>query len=334
MKAILFVALLGVAVCSAHLFSEQEYQFLCSKWVAQHNKKYNHETFFYRYTVFKHNMDKVITHNKSGKSWTLAMNKFGDMTGEEFKATMTGYNFRDRSYVQSINGPKPKLGHRNEKHSPDAVDWRTKNVVTPVKDQKQCGSCWAFSATGSMEGAWAIKHKRLVSLSEQQLVDCSQAQGNQGCNGGLMDQAFQYVIANGGITDEGDYPYTAQDGTCADPLPKSVASITSYTDVQSQGSKHSLLDDAVAQQPVSVAIEADQSIFQMYSGGVINDASCGTNLDHGVLAVGYDTDPSAGPYYIVKNSWGAGWGLNGYVYIARTDDNICGILTEPSYPVV
>jgi len=326
---VLFLALLGVALCSAHLFSEQEYQFLFSKWVAQHNKKYNHENFFYRYTVFKHNMDKVVAHNKKGLSWTMAMNKFGDMTPEEFKATHTGYNRVDRSFLRSKNGPAHVRS--NVKAAPSPVDWRKKGAVTPVKDQGQCGSCWAFSATGSMEGAWFLAKKNLVSLSEQQLVDCSQAQGNQGCNGGLMDNAFQYVIANGGITDEGDYPYTAVDGTCNTEA-TSMVKISSFTDV-TQGDEGALLT-AVMKQPVSVAIEADQQVFQMYSGGVLDDPSCGTNLDHGVLAVGFDTDSDSGKdFWIVKNSWGQNWGEQGYIRMVR-NKNQCGISAEPSYPVV
>jgi cathepsin L len=327
MKAVLFLALLGVALCSAHLFGEQEYQFLFSKWVAQHNKKYNHENFFYRYTVFKHNMDKVVAHNKKGLSWTMAMNKFGDMTPEEFKATHTGYNRVDRSYMRSKNAPT----HMHVKKAAAAVDWRKEGAVTPVKDQGQCGSCWAFSATGSMEGAWFLAKKNLVSLSEQQLVDCSSAQGNQGCNGGLMDNAFQYVITNKGLTDEGDYPYTAVDGTC-NTAATSMVTISSFTDVK-QGDEGALLI-AVTQQPVSVAIEADQQVFQMYSGGVLDDPSCGTNLDHGVLAVGFDTDSESGKdFWIVKNSWGANWGEQGYIRMVR-NKNQCGISAEPSFPVV
>jgi C1A family cysteine protease len=283
--------------------------------------------------VFKHNMDRVVTHNKKGASWTMAMNKFGDMTGEEVKATMTGYNWIDRSYIRSKNGPAAgKLGHKHEHAAPTSVDWRAKNAVTHVKDQQQCGSCWAFSATGSMEGAWAIAGKSLISLSEQELVDCSQAQGNQGCNGGLMDQAFQYVISNKGITTEKAYPYTAQDGTCQSASMTNAVTISSYTDVQSSTDETQLVS-AIVGQPISVAIEADQQVFQMYSGGVLDDDSCGTQLDHGVLAVGYGTDSDSGKdYYIVKNSWGANWGENGYVRIVRMK-NMCGIATEPSYPI-
>jgi len=212
---------------------------------------------------------------------------------------------------------------------PTSFDWRNAApaVVTPVKNQQQCGSCWAFSTTGSVEGNVFIKSGKLISLSEQQLVDCSQAQGNQGCEGGLMDQAFQYIISNNGITSEANYAYTAMDGTCNTTAAAQVVStITGYTDVTS-GSESALIA-AVAQGPVSVAIEADQACFQFYTGGILSDPSCGTNLDHGVLAVGYD---STQKYWIVKNSWGTSWGMSGYINIAMGMDE-CGINTEPSYP--
>jgi C1A family cysteine protease len=211
------------------------------------------------------------------------------------------------------------------------VDWRQKNAVTPVKNQQQCGSCWAFSTTGSVEGAHAIKTGNLVSLSEQQLVDCSGAQGNQGCNGGLMDQAFQYIISNNGITTESSYPYTAQQGTCQTNV-TSAATISSFVDVTAN-SETSLMQ-AINVGPVSIAIEADQPCFQFYSGGILSDPSCGTQLDHGVLLVGYGTDSSTNtPYWIVKNSWGASWGESGYIRLIR-NQNECGVAAEASYPVV
>jgi C1A family cysteine protease len=213
-----------------------------------------------------------------------------------------------------------------------SLDWRQKNAVTPVKNQQQCGSCWSFSSTGSVEGAHAIKTGNLVSLSEQQLVDCSTAQGNQGCNGGLMDQAFQFIISNGGITSEAQYPYTATGPNTCQTNVTSVATISSFVDV-TPGSETALMA-AVNLGPVSIAIEADQECFQFYSGGVLSDPSCGTNLDHGVLVVGYGTDAtSKQDYWIVKNSWGASWGESGYIRLIR-GTNECGIAQEPSYPVV
>jgi len=315
--------LLGLALANAAVFKEEEYQLLFTRFMTQYNKKYTHDTFFYRYTVFKANMDKIYLANKQNHTYTLGMNEMGDMTHAEFKATKLGYKKIDRSYARAKNSAGP---HQHIKDIPKQVDWRTVGAVTPIKNQQQCGSCWAFSTTGSTEGAVFIASKQLISLSEQQLVDCSQAQGNQGCEGGLMDQAFQYIISNNGINTEKAYPYTAQDGTCQGAASTAAATITGYTDVTS-GSEAALIA-GVAVGPVSVAIEADQACFQFYSSGILNDPTCGTNLDHGVLAVGYD---QTAKYWIVKNSWGTSWGMNGYVEIAMGMDE-CGINTEPSYP--
>jgi len=331
------LVLLGLSLAAAHSFSEPEYQMLFSKFMKQHNKKYTHDNFFYRYTVFKQNLDKIHQHNqKKNQSYTLSMNEFGDMTHAEFKATKLGYNRRVRDFDRNKN--LAPHSHTSNLKYPTSLDWRSHNAVTAVKNQQQCGSCWSFSTTGSVEGAWAIKHSKLVSLSEQQLVDCSQSYGNQGCEGGLMDQAFQYIIATGGLCTEASYPYTAQDGTCqlgtgATPCPGNsafAASIASYKDVANDGTDNPLMA-AIQVGPVSIAIEADQESFQFYSGGVYSDPGCGTQLDHGVLLVGYGT-LSGQNYWIVKNSWGNTWGMNGYILLAR-GQNQCGLDTEPSYPV-
>jgi cathepsin L len=310
-------------------FTEEEYQMLFGKFVGQFNKKYTHDSFFYRYTVFKSNMDFIHAHNtKANASYTLGMNDMGDMTNEEF-AARNGFKHIDNSFLRSKN---PMSAKDLATPTATSVDWRTKGAVTPIKNQQQCGSCWAFSSTGSMEGAHQIKVGKLVSLSEQQLVDCSQAQGNQGCEGGLMDQAFEYVISNGGITSEKNYPYTAQDGTCMSPLPAAVTTLSSFTDITS-GDESGILT-ATNIGPVSIAIEADSQAFQFYSGGVFNDPTCGTNLDHGVLVVGYGTDGASKlPYWIVKNSWGVSWGEQGYIRMIRGQDE-CGMATVASYPVV
>jgi len=324
---VLCIALLGLAVANAASFTEAEYQGMFTKFIGQYNKKYTADTFFFRYTVFKANMDKVALANKQKHSYTLGMNEMGDMTHAEFKAAKLGYNKIDRSVLRSANAcPVVKT-------PPAQVDWVAKGAVTPIKNQGQCGSCWSFSTTGSVEGAVQIASGQLISLSEQQLVDCSTAQGNEGCNGGLMDNAFQYIISNNGLTTESGYPYTATGpNTCSVTTPL-ASTITGYCDVNS-GDENALAI-AVANGPVSVAIEADQSCFQFYSSGVMSDASCGTQLDHGVLAVGYGV-VGGQKYWNVKNSWGTSWGNNGYIWlgkqIASQPLGVCGIASEPSYP--
>merc|ERR1712159_282066 len=218
----------------------------------------------------------------------------------------------------------------DESTAPASVDWTTKNAVTPVKNQQQCGSCWAFSTTGSVEGVNAIATGKLQSFSEQQLVDCAGSFGNQGCNGGLMDNGFKYIEQSGDSL-ETDYPYTAKTGTCDKSKIKSAVSISGFTDVPPKNEAQ--LAAAVAKNPVSVAIEADQSGFQFYKSGIFS-GTCGTNLDHGVLAVGYGTDGGKA-YWKVKNSWGATWGQNGYIMMAKDISNKagqCGIASQPSYP--
>jgi C1A family cysteine protease len=330
MKAVFFIALVALALASATL-SESQYEFLFTRFVDQYSKNYEVSTFFAKYNTFKSNLNQVLAHNAQGKSFTLAINEFGDLSQAEFKAKYLKLkplnNYYAKSFMQAdLSGVQVP--------NADSFDWRNVGAVTPVKNQGQCGSCWAFSTTGSTEAAYAIKKKKAaVGLSEQQLVDCSQAQGNQGCEGGLMDQAFQYIIANKGIDSEADYAYTAQDGTCNQTkAKKKAATISSYTDVPA--GDEVALAQAATLGPVSVAVEADQSCFQFYSGGVLSDPSCGTQLDHGVLVTGYDHDASSGlDYWVVKNSWGADWGLNGYLWIER-GTNECGIASVNSYPVV
>jgi C1A family cysteine protease len=299
------------------------------QWSIHHGKVYEPTERDYRETVYNQNLVKILTHNTGNYTWSMGINKFADLTPEEFKAR----------YVGGLNIPKKSLrkqayGPFNTTANPPSVDWTTKGAVTPVKNQEQCGSCWAFSTTGSVEGAWFLSKGTLPSLSEQQLVDCSDAEGNQGCNGGLMDQAFQYIIDNKGITTEAAYPYTATDGTCASKGKPVAATLSGYKDVAANNEL--ALETAIVQQPVSVAVEADQSVFQFYSGGVM-DSACGTQLDHGVLAVGYGTDTGK-EYYKVKNSWGADWGEKGYIRLGRgakfNPSGQCGIQQMASYPLV
>jgi len=328
MNKLVFLLVLIPAIILSLSIEESQVSF--KSWTQLHGKKYSHTNEHnYRLAVYKENLEMIENHNRLNKGFTLAMNKFGDLTSAEYRALYLAPKFNatqvtrtGQSHVFDASIPRA-----------DTVDWRTKGVVTSVKDQGQCGSCWAFSATGSMEGAWGIKKGKLNSLSEQQLVDCSGDYGNYGCDGGLMDSAFQYAIAVKGLESEDVYPYTATDGNCAFDASKIVTSITSFKDVVPSQSEASLVT-AINQQPVSVAIDASQSSFQFYSGGVYYDSGCSsTQLDHGVLAVGYGTD-SGKDYYIVKNSWGTDWGVQGYILMSRNKKNNCGIATMSSYPVV
>jgi len=321
MKAAVALLLVGIVAVSA--YSETEYQTLFTRWVQANDKTYQHEEFFARFNTFRANLDWINANNAANKSYTVTMNKFGDLNTEEFGATFCGYKPAIRTTARVVEEADV------DTFVGAAVNWVTKGAVTPVKDQGQCGSCWAFSATGGIEGAVFLAGRGLVSVAEQQLVDCSGTEGNQGCNGGLMDYAFQWVIKNKGIGSEASYKYTARDGTCK-KVP-SVSTITSFVDVAA-GDEAALMV-AVNKQPISIAIEADQACFQFYRSGVLDDKSCGTNLDHGVLLAGYDTDAASGKdYWLVKNSWGASWGDKGYIKFVR-GKNQCGLTLAASYPV-
>lgn len=290
------------------------------QWRQQYNKHYETPAELrHRFNVFKDNMKFIENFNKEPHTFTVGANQFADLTLAEFVST----------YLHPARNVNDTVAFVPSEPTTDTVDWRTKGAVTPVKDQGQCGSCWSFSATGSMEGQKVVAGGQLISLSEQQLVDCSRAYGNMGCNGGTQDAAFKYAIANG-MEKETDYTYHATDGTCKYDKTKVVTHITGYHDT-TRGSEADLVK-AIDGQPVSVDIDASHESFQLYKSGIYYEPRCSsTMLDHAVLAVGYGTE-SDGDYYIVKNSWGLTWGEQGYILMSRNKNNNCGIATSPSYP--
>jgi len=300
-----------------------------NSWINLHGKEYKSQNEYnYRLSVYRDNLAFIENHNRENHGFTVAMNQFGDLTKEEFGQLYLGMNVDASNLIQNSPFTVDPTYVRD-----DTVDWRTKGAVTPIKNQGQCGSCWAFSTTGSHEGMWQIKKGSLVSLSKQNLVDCSGSYGNYGCNGGLIDSAFQYIIANGGIDTETTYKYTAKDGTCKFNKANVGATMTAFKDVQAK-SEPALQNAISSLGPISVAIDASHSSFQFYSSGVYFEKACSpTQLDHGVLAVGYGTQ-SGSDYYIVKNSWGTSWGTQGYILMSRNKNNNCGIATMSSYPII
>jgi len=277
---------------------------------------------------------RVRDHNaafaRGEASFRIELNHLADLPVSEYRSR-NGYRrrFGDRRQVLSSRFLRPF-----HSHTPDSVDWRDRGYVTPVKNQGACGSCWAFSSTGALEGQWMRKSGQLVSLSEQNLVDCSRAFGNNGCEGGLMDFAFEYVKNNTGIDTEPSYPYKGLDGKCKFERKSVGAEDTGFVDIPS-GDEQALKEAVATQGPVSIAIDASHTSFQLYKSGVYFDQDCSPeNLDHGVLAVGYGTDPVHGEYWIVKNSWGPMWGEHGYIRMARNKKNHCGVATKASYPLV
>jgi len=326
--------------CGSHTGSQATHEQAWSDFKRLFGKVYESATEERRrFDIFKENLAYVETENAWNHSYELEVNKFADLSLEEFTSRYMGMSKPDRLF-----GDAPFLGYHEYKGEelPTSVDWRTEGAVTPVKNQGQCGSCWSFSATGALEGAWKIAGNRLESLSEQQFVDCDS--GDNGCHGGLPGNAFTFATKNP-ICTERSYPYQAEaTGSCSANrctvgIPqgrvtgwKSLAKIPHI----SPASEADLMS-AVAQQPVSVAIEADRRIFQLYKGGVL-DGSCGGSIDHGVLVAGYGTDPKGGDYWLIKNSWGTDHGEQGYWRIkrgksmARTGE--CAILTLPSYPII
>ncbi|XP_078411792.1 procathepsin L-like [Cetorhinus maximus] len=301
-------------------------------WKSFHSKAYTEDEENYRRMVWEKNLKLIELHNlehSMGKhSFQLGMNHFGDLTAEEFRQFMNQpHLFEMKNSTRKEHAstrPKPF-------RLPQSVDWRVKGYVTPVKNQKHCGSCWAFSAVGALEGQTYKKTGKLISLSEQNLVDCSNSEGNHGCNGGLMENAFNYVQSNGGIDTEDYYPYTAQEGTCK-YNPSYSATTCHGSRFVSRGNEAALAEAVATVGPISVAIDAKHLSFQFYRSGVYYEPNC-NDINHGVLIVGYGSENGEN-YWIVKNSFGIWWGDKGYIKMSKDRNNNCQIATHAVYPLV
>ena len=285
-----------------------------------------------RFQVFRTNLRNIVIHNLDrSQNFTMGINQFTDLTPEEFKA-------------QYINGgSKRNLGSfgcksfsSNAAGAPSSLDWTTKGVVNPVRDQGQCGSCWAFATTANAESVWAISKGQLLDLSEEFLVDCATGAGyyNMGCNGGQPDSALKYMINNGQCS-EASYPYTSGVTKTAGTCKKCTSAGVSFSSCSDVTPKDQVaLKGAVAVGPVVIAIEADTRYFQSYTSGILDSTACGTSLDHAVEIVGYGTENGM-DYWKVRNSWSSSWGEGGYVRIKKSsstnDIGICGIAAEPSF---
>lgn len=328
----LIVTLALVATGAAASAAPEEVKQAFKNFITKYDRKYSGpEEEARRFKIFEKTYNFIKEENAKVKTFFLVINEFADQAGEEFNSTHFGMTAPPSGKLWA---GLPRLGvdHYSGAPLPESVDWVEKGAVNPVKNQGTCGSCWAFSTVAALEGAWQLKSGKLVSLSEQQLVDCVTEES--GCSGGSMDPAFKYLKEHNACL-ESSYAYTQKKSptcleskTCKVGIPK--GEVTGFYDVPVDDTK--ALMEAVAQQPVSVGIEADQAAFQQYGGGIITK-KCGKNLDHGVVIVGYGTE-SGVDYWKVRNSWGDKWGEKGYVRIERgvKGDGECGIKAMASYP--
>jgi cathepsin L len=290
------------------------------QWMRETNNMFTGEEYKTRLGIWLSNKRLVQEHNKA-KNFLLSMNHLAHYTPAEYKAIL---GFKQNAQNSEASAPS------NYK-APESLDWREKNVVNAIKDQGQCGSCWAFSIVQSVEGCYAAQKGTLYSLSEQQIVDCVTA--CEGCDGGLMTAAFDWVIKHqdGGFMGEDDYPYHPYETTCAFDKSKVKVTIIGYKEIE-EGSEKDLAAKCASQGPISIGIDASNWSFQMYSGGIYDEPSCSSyNLDHGVGCVGYGSE-SGTKYWIVRNSWGEDWGEKGYIRMVKDKNNQCGEASLASYP--
>jgi len=317
---------------------------------SKHHKHYmTHTEDMKRFNQWLTNRALILQHNSNPTSagYTLDDNEFSDWLPNEYK-TLLGFRSKSsktqnsqqqlsrRQFMPTINPVPPQYNPYTQtvpvSDLPASINWTAKGAVNPVQNQGQCGDCWSFSACGALEGQYFLTTGQSAIMSEQNLLDCTFSYGNDGCNGGAMTSAFQYVEQNKGIDASSSYPYTGTNGTCKYNSANNVGYNTGYQSVET--GKELALQQAVALVgPISVGIDAGQPSFQLYRSGVYSSPKCSSvNLDHAVLCVGYGTY-NGQDYWLLKNSWGTSWGMQGYMMMARNENNMCGIATDASFPI-
>ncbi|KAL6507140.1 hypothetical protein OROHE_022039 [Orobanche hederae] len=300
---------------------------LFSRFAHRYGRRYEDaEEVQRRFQIFSENLKIIRSHNRKGLSYIMGINAFTDMTWDEFRKHHLGA-------AQNCSATMRGNHKLTDVILPESKDWRTTGIVSPVKNQGHCGSCWTFSTTGALEAAYAQAFGKGISLSEQQLVDCAGTFNNFGCNGGLPSQAFEYIKYNGGLETEDAYPYTGKDGVCKYSSENVGVQVLDSVNI-TLGAEDELKHAVAFARPVSVAFEVVNG-FRAYKGGVYTSTKCGSSpldVNHAVLAVGYGIENGI-PYWLIKNSWGAEWGDNGY-FKMEMGKNMCGVATCASYPVV
>uniref|UniRef100_A0A3P8USH7 Cathepsin 12 n=1 Tax=Cynoglossus semilaevis TaxID=244447 RepID=A0A3P8USH7_CYNSE len=311
-RALLLSVLLSYVASDSDEVVQTEWEM----WKSSLGISYDDTDDLQRRAIWEDNKLKIEDNNQGFlmgiRSYTMAMNKYGDLVRTTFSARRLHYHAK-------------KLGAT-------FVDYRKMGYVTEVKDQGFCGSCWAFSTTGAIEGQMYKTTGQLVSLSEQNLVDCSKPYGTFGCSGAWMANAYDYVV-NNGLQPTNTYPYTSDTQPCYYDSRLAVAHIKDYRFIP-KGDEQALADAVATIGPITVAIDADHASFLFYSSGIYDEPSCNpNNLSHAVLLVGYGTEGGQ-DYWIIKNSWGSGWGEGGYMRMIRDGTNTCGIASYALYPIL
>jgi len=299
------------------------------QFIQKYEKKYDHDIFERKYLIFKENYDIIENWNNKSPNKVFGINKFADMTQADFRKNYLMPKGIIKPETRGQISSEKLLQPKSTLTAPDNFDWRTKGAITPVKNQESCGSCWAFSVTENVESVWLIAghgDNETLELSPQQIVDCDTA--DTGCDGGDTPTAFQYIIDAGGLESESDYPYNADDNQCSFDKTKVQATISSYKYATQNADEKTMKSNLVSMAPLSICVDAAR--WQFYSGGVFTKKDCGNDLDHCTQLVGYDGDKN---YWIVRNSWGPDWGIDGYIYLQMGTDT-CGCADEATSAMV